>query len=413
MKKWMALLLTVIMVMCSFGAAMAEEKTAELNIMMSSANLMEQWQDFCDQFAAKVLAEQNIKVKINLEMPASGQYDSVLQARLNGGDAPDVYMIHCNNLNVYTKAKYTTDLTQEAFTAQLFESVRKTVTLEDGKVYAAPLENQAWGVLYNKEIFEECGLKTPDTLTELKAACETLKAKGYTPFMLAFQEQWVPQLMTALTLGGKVSGELPDWVDRMYKDEGSYEEVREIFDVIQLIMANGTKRAMEEGSEAGAADFAMGAAAMFVQGTWAEGSVMTANPDMKVGVMPLPINDNPGCTMLNMATSSVLCVYPKSTEKELALQFINYIYDEEVSSQLFQACTYNPVAACHTYEPSQCVASAAEFLAAGRAYEELVLPSAVTDEQGKLLQELYVGTVTVDEIITRLDAAFQNANKLN
>lgn len=55
----------------------------------------------------------------------------------------------------------------------------------------------------------------------------------------------------------------------MYKDEGSYEEVREIFDVIQYIMEHGTKRAMEEGSEAGSADFANGAAAMYVQGTWA------------------------------------------------------------------------------------------------------------------------------------------------
>ena len=32
---------------------------------------------------------------------------------------------------------------------------------------------------------------------------------------------------------------------------------------------------------------------------------------------------------------------------------------------------------------------------------------------GTLLQELYVGSVTVDDIIQRLDAAFQSANKLN
>lgn len=83
--------------------------------------------------------------------------------------------------------------------------------------------------------------------------------------MLAFQEQWVPQLMTALTLGGKVSGEVPDWVDRMNAGEGSYTEMAEIFDVIDLIMQHGTDRAMEQGSEAGAAAFANGEAAMFVQ----------------------------------------------------------------------------------------------------------------------------------------------------
>ena len=83
----------------------------------------------------------------------------------------------------------------------------------------------------------------------------------------------------------------------MYKDKGSYEEVREIFDVIDLIMANGTDRAMEEGSEAGAADFALGKAAMFVQGTWASNTIMTTNPDMELGVFALPINEDPNCTV--------------------------------------------------------------------------------------------------------------------
>ena len=122
----------------------------------------------------------------------------------------------------------------------------------------------AWGVLYNKDIFEKAGVAVPETLTDLKAVCATLKDKGYTPFMLAFQEQWVPQLMTALTLGGLVSGEKTDWLSRMYEDKGSYDEVRSIFDVIDVIIQNGTDRAMEEGSQQGAADFANGKAAMAV-----------------------------------------------------------------------------------------------------------------------------------------------------
>ena len=48
-----------------------------------------------------------------------------------------------------------------------------------------------------------------------------------------------------------------------------------------------------------------------------------------------------------------------------------------------------------------------------KLYEDLVLPSAVTDEQGKLLQELYVGSITVDQFIARMDEVFQQANALN
>jgi len=411
MKKWIALLTAVLMLGIG-GASLAQGQEVELNVMMSFPQYMDQWQAYATQFEQKMLAEKNVSVKINLEMPSSDQYDSVLQARLAGDDAPDLYTIHANNLGLYSKAGHLTDLSAQALAEKIYPNVRETVSL-DGKVLAVPLESMAWGVLYNKDIFADAGVTPPATLTEMKAVIETLKAKGYTPFLLAFQEQWVPQLMTALTLGGKVSGDLPDWVERMYKDEGSYEEVREIFDVIGLIMQNGTSRAMEEGSQQGAADFAAGKAAMFVQGTWAAGTIMETNPDMKLGVLALPVNDNPGCTLVNMSTSTVLGVYPGGKNLDIALAFANYVLDDADSSALFQACSFNPLATVHTYEAASWVADASQYVAQGKAYRDLVLPSAVTDEQGKLLQELYVGSVTVDDIIQRLDAAFQSANKLN
>ncbi len=432
MKKLFAILLTLCMVLSlaacgqqapasqpetapaveDSGATNAEPREAELNIMMSFPQFMEQWETYAKQFEEKMLAEENIKVKVNLEMPSSDQDESVLQARLSGDDAPDLYTLHCNNIGTYNDAGYLYDLSGEALAELIYDNVRETVSIE-GKLLAVPIESQAWGVLYNKAIFEECGLEAPETLSDLEAICTTLKEKGYTPFMLAFQEQWVPQLMTGLTLGDIVSGKLNDWLERMYKDEGSYEEVREIFDVIDLIMANGTERAMEQGSEAGAADFALGKAAMFVQGTWASNTIMTTNPDMQLGVFALPINEDPGCTRVNLSTSTTLAVHPESQELELALKFANYVLDEEDSSALFQACSFNPLADCHNYEAYSWVADASEFVAAGRAYQDLVLPSSVTDEQGRLLQEYYVGTVTVDEIVERLDAAFQAANALN
>jgi raffinose/stachyose/melibiose transport system substrate-binding protein len=395
----------------SQDAAGDRPREAELNIMMSIPQYMTQWEDYCRQFEAKVLAEKNIRLRINLEMPSSDQYDSVLQTRLTGGDAPDLYALHSNNIGVYTAAGSLSDLSSQPLAAKIYDNVKETVSV-NGKLMAVPIESQAWGGLYNKDIFEKCGLKVPDTLDELKQAVQVLESSGYTPFLLAFQEQWVPQLMTALTLGGKVSGEIPDWVDRMNRDAGSYNEVREIFEVIQFIMDHGTSRAMEEGSEVGAADFANGKAAMFIQGTWASNTIMTTNPNMPLGVFPLPVNNNIKSTLINLSTSTTVGVYPESKELELALEFANYILDDRDSSALFQACGFNPIAVCHTYEAASWVADASRYVAAGRAYQDLVLPSSVTNEQGKLLQELYVKSVTVDEIIRRLDKAYQDANRL-
>lgn len=385
-------------------------RVAELNVMMSIPQFMDQWDTYATQFEAKMLAEENIKVKVNLEMPSSDQYESVLQARLTGGDAPDVYTLHSNNIAVYDKAGNLTDLSSEPLAGKIYENVKGTVSI-DGKLMGVPLESQAWGVLYNKDIFEENDLEVPKTLDDLKNICAVLNENEITPFMLAYQEQWVPQLMTALTLGGKVSGEVPDWVDRMYKDEGSYQEVVDIFGPIDLIMANGNNRAMEMGSQAGAAEFAMGKTAMFVQGTWASGTIMETNPDMRLGVFALPVNNNEACTSVNLSTSTTLAVHPDTKEMDLALMFANYVLDDEDSAALFQACSFNPLATVHDYQPASWVADASSFVAAGKAYKDLVLPSAVTEEQGKLLQEYYVKTVTQEEFVERMDEVFASSNK--
>lgn len=393
------------------GASTEVAREAELNIMMSFPQYMDQWETYCKQFEDKMLAEENIKVKVNLEMPSSDQYESVLQARISGDDAPDLYTLHSNNIETYYKAGNLTDLSKEAFADKIYDDVRATVTKE-GKLLAVPIESQSWGVLYNKDIFEDCGLSVPNTLDDLNNVCEVLKEKGYTPFLLAYQEQWVPQLMTALTIGGKVTGDVPDWLERMYKDEGSYEEISDIFGPIDLIMQNGTDRAMEEGSEVGSADFANGKAAMFVQGTWASGTIMTTNPDLNMGVFPLPVNNNIDCTLINLSTSTTLGVYPDSKEIDLALKFANYVLDDKDSSKLFQACSFNPLATSHNYESATWVAEASKYVEDGRAYQDLVLPGAVTEEQGKLLQEYYVGSVSQADIIKSLDKTFKEANRL-
>lgn len=416
-KRVLSMILCVAMIVsivgCGSDDAEKTEKTkeVELNVLMSFPQYMEQWEGYSKQFEEKMLEEENINVKVNLEMPSSDQYDSVLQTRLTGEDAPDLFTIHANNIQKYTEAGYLTDMTSEEGISKVYEDVKNTVIV-DGKVMAVPIESTAWGVVYNKEIFEDAQVEIPETLEELKQVCATLKEKGYTPFMLAFQEQWVPQLMTALTLGGIVSGEKTDWLERMYNDEGSYEEVAEIFDVIKLIMENGTDRAMEEGAEAGAADFANGKAAMYVNG-FSTATMMETNPELQIGMFALPINENKDCTRINLSTSTVLGVYEESSEKEIALKFANYVLDEEDSTKLFQDCGFNPIASCHEYETTPWVEDAYKYVEEGRSYQDLVLPSAVTDEQGKLLQELYVGNVTVDDIITRLDKAFQEANKLS
>ena len=220
---------------------------------MSFPRFKDQFDKYFAQFKAKELAEKNIDVTIKLEMPNPDQAKQILETRMASRDAPDIFTLHAiADVPRYYKAGYLSDLSDQPFVPKLYDSVRQTVTF-DSKVVALPLESLSWGYLYNKKIFSEQGIQPPQTLDEMKAAVDKLQAAGIKPFELSFQESWIPQLMMALSLGGVVSSEHPDWVEKMNKGEASYADVKDVFNIIDLIMANGTDKPFEVGGAAGSA----------------------------------------------------------------------------------------------------------------------------------------------------------------
>ncbi|MEX2443613.1 MAG: extracellular solute-binding protein [Alkalispirochaeta sp.] len=390
------------------GAETAPEQV-ELKVFMSFPRFQDQFETYFEQFRQKQLAENNVDFTIKLEMPNAEQADQILRTRLASNDAPDLFTLHAiADIPTYYRAGYLTDLSGEPFVSDIFEGVRNTVT-HDSRVVALPLESLAWGYLYNKEIFAENGLTPPRTLSEMRDVVATLNDAGVPPFLLAFQESWIPQLMMALSLGGVVTSENPDFVESMNLGDGSYADVAQVFEIIDLIMQNGTDRPFEVGSVAGSTAFANGEAAMWVQGPWMAESILEANPDVSFGVAPLPVSDDPDAAMINLATSTSVAVSPTSENREMALELLNYLMDETDSPALFEELKFNPVAAFHDYPVFPWIEEANTYVAEGHAYLDLSLPGAVTDETAKLLQSYYAGEVTQAEIISTLDRTWNRA----
>jgi raffinose/stachyose/melibiose transport system substrate-binding protein len=210
-EKTMKKITTVLVMLCISmmllsGAGTKEQaspaKKVTLNVMMSFPRFTEEMEAYVAQFEAKMLEEKGIEVEVELEMPSSDQYRNILQTRLSSNDAPDLFTLHATaDLPTYVEAGYVADLSSQPLAAKLYPDVRTSVSVDE-KVYAVPFESTVWGYLYNKDIFEACGITAPDTLDEMKEVVRVLKQNGYTPYQFAFQEQCLPQLMTA-RLGGQ------------------------------------------------------------------------------------------------------------------------------------------------------------------------------------------------------------------
>ncbi|MEN1989077.1 ABC transporter substrate-binding protein [Paenibacillus hubeiensis] len=425
MKVWKsvasAVLVSVLLAGCGQSTGTDESQggsasgsTVNLKIFVAQPRLKEHYDKYIEQFKAKEKAEKNIEVNVQLEMPPADNAAQILKTRLASNDAPDVFALHAvNEIPPFSKAGYLEDLSDQPFVDKLLDSVKPSVTDANGKIVAVPLETLSWGYLYNKDIFKEQGLEPPTTLTEMKAVVDKLKAAGITPFELAYKEAWVPQLFLPLTVGALTQSEHKDFLEKMNQDQGSFSDMKAMFGAFDLVTANGTEKALEVGADDGAAAFATGKAAMWVQGPWYAETILKSNPDIHFGVAPMPINDNPDDTKINLSTSTSLAVSSSSKNKEVALDFVNYILDDKDSSAFYEALKFNPVAKVHNFESFPWVDDAMKYVNEGKAYQDPSVPQAVKDESGKALQGYYSGQLNQQQVIDALDKAWKSYNKVN
>ncbi|MFD2611382.1 ABC transporter substrate-binding protein [Paenibacillus gansuensis] len=389
----------------------AAPQKVELKIFLGGLDrFREQFDSYFEQFAEKEKKEKNIEVTFNSEYPGAENAPQILKTRLATGDVPDIFSLHAiNDLPSYYKAGYLTDLSDQPLAGKIIDGIKPIVSMDD-KVLAVPMESLAWGYLYNKQIFKDLGLTPPMTLTEMKAVVQKLNENKVTPFQLSYKESWIPQLFLPLTVGGLVNSSHPDFLDKMNKDQGSFAEIKEMFGIIDLVNANGTDRAFESGNDDGAAEFAMGKAAMWVQGPWDADAILKANDKAEFGVAPLPINDDPKSTLINVSVSTALAMSAESKNKEVALDLLNFILDDQASNDLYQSLKFNPVSKTHTFKSYPWVDDASVFVNNSQFYLDPSIPSAVKDESGKALQSYFDKKMSQEEVINDLDKTWKDAN---
>ncbi|WP_311081356.1 extracellular solute-binding protein [Paenibacillus polymyxa] len=425
MKMWKGVLSTMLVgtLLAGCGAnssgsdssgSSGDGKTVNLKMFIAQPRLKEHYDKYINAFVAKEKKDKNIDVTVQLEMPPADNAAQILKTRLASNDAPDVFALHAvNEIPPFYKAGYLEDLSGQPFVNKLMDSVKPSVTTKDGKVVAVPLETISWGYLYNKKIFKDLDLQPPGTLTEMKAVVEKLKANNVKPFLLSYKESWIPQLFVPLTAGAMMNTQNKDFIERMNQDKGSFSEMKSMFDIIDLVNSNGTDKALEIGGDDGSAAFASGKAAMWIQGPWFAETILKSDPKMDFGVAPLPINDDPNATLINLSTSTSLAVSSTSKNKEVALDFVNYVLDDKDSSAFYEALKFNPISKVHTFKSYPWVNDATEYVKAGKSYQDPSIPQAVKDEAGKSLQSYYAGQLTQDDVIKALDKAWKSYNKVN
>ena len=322
------------------ASAEASDASGEIYMFVSSP-------EYADAINELIEEYKNVapNVTINYET-TQNDYPTLLKAKLNSGEVPDIFS-STSGKEIDTYLEYSYDLSEEPIMTTMDPAVAAAMSsTENGGTgcYGFAIKGNYFGVLYNKDIFEQAGIeKFPETITELKDAAEKISALGIKPFTTGFAEWWVfkhtyQNFVNAAADGAGIS--TAELVAKFENGEAKVKDYPELyenyFDFIDFVAANGDDKPLETDLAAEEAAFASGQAAMTIgQGAWIEADCLAINPDLKIGFNGHPVTEDAAECKVVSGSDQALHVYKDSPNLQATLDFVNWWYTSDYGKAWF------------------------------------------------------------------------------
>ena len=269
-------------------------------------------------------------IKVTMTAIAWADYFQKLPATVSNGTAPDVGLMHNDDLATNAARQVISPLDDVATALKLTESDFVSIAwqggLYQGKRYGIALDVHPAGFFYNKNVMEKAGLdpeKPPTTGDELLQQLDTLKSKG-------IQGWWV----SPLTVGDPVlSGTLVyQYGGKMVNDDGmtvgwgGAEGVKAITFLKDFVDKGYSPKNAGSGSDF--VSFSNDKSAFFIGGPW-NTTPLTAIKKLKYGASPVP---NIGGQQKTWSGSHQF-VLPRQTKPDQNKQVASRVFINWISQQ--------------------------------------------------------------------------------
>ena len=269
--------------------------------------------------------EKNPDIKIEYQIKTSDQYYNLLATTIQAGEAPDLFWTNgaaTTNLGAYVNQGVIMDIT-DSVDLSLFSDTTKEIVTINGRQYASPTaEVGGRAVFYNKDIFNELGLKVPTKFSEFEASLETIKKAGKIPVSFSGSDPWAvlfhfEPVLAAMSL---------DWLEESKTQDVKVNDPRVVAAYNKMLewADKGYYGSGFVGVDEGGAllAFSKGEAAMCIEGTWNIQTIQENNPELNFGAFQLPTEDG---KRPFVGTSSCGFSISKNTQSpEAALAFLNF-----------------------------------------------------------------------------------------
>lgn len=292
------------------------------------------WRNCMKEVAAEYM-KQNPDVEIHIRIVDKGDFTHaesiVIEEALGKTDG----IIEMKNARLYADAGKLAPLPKT-----LTDQMRQVDEI-DGQIYSISRYYSGRGIIYNKEIFDQCGLEVPETYRDFLNVCQILKSQGYAPLTIGAENLWHLSNWLTVLYEKNINKKNPNWAEQCRKGETHWtdEEPKQMLrDFEQLF-----RRGFVEGTYADTTDtetielLAEGRAAMLCSGTWMFSQIMNANPQFQLGWFFLPNDEDYPPLVLNSEWEWVITKECKDNGLyDTAVDFLEFFYSEEIYKGVLQ-----------------------------------------------------------------------------
>ncbi|WP_112180622.1 MULTISPECIES: ABC transporter substrate-binding protein [Paraliobacillus] len=333
----LAFVLSILLAACgSEDSSSGDTETAEgdkvsIEIFQGKVEFKDQFEDLVAKYE-----EENPNVSITVETVGGGtDYAPVLKSAFSSGDAPDIFNV-TGPQDVIDYKEYLTDLSDTAAAQAALEGTLTAVTDGD-QILGLPFNQEGYGLVYNKRIFEEAGVNAEEILTfeDLEEAVKTIDGmkeelgiEGV--FALPGKEAWVmgDHLANAF-LAPEFNNDIMEAFNAETVTFERGDEMKRFLDLqaeysVGPVLSLDYSQQVEE-------NFSLERVAMIQQGNWVYPSVQQMDEELaqNIGMLPIPVEGLEGRLPVGVPNNWAVNNEGSEAEIQASKDFLDWMYTSE------------------------------------------------------------------------------------
>ena len=224
MKRWLTVLLCVLIVLGETGCAKRQEnEIREQNVIISvlagQSTSDAGVEDMIDEWMQKNFPQVSLEWEC---VDWGDKFNAQMRGRFAAGEIPDIIIGKAQDVQIYARSGNLAAI-PEKYLGKVTKDALMAVTV-DGEVYGIPYNAWYQGVIYNKDIFRKYGIEIPATMEEMEHVVQLLEKNKIVPFASHFQESWEVANMTMQFFMNDIFKDIPDWGDRFRDGEENFKD---------------------------------------------------------------------------------------------------------------------------------------------------------------------------------------------